>query len=322
MKPAKIRHVFLVILVLGIIPWAGCSTTQKLYQTVMPGDTYTELKKRVLLLPFTNQSDLGAEQVEEFTSRLITGLNKKGYFLIIRPSSPVPTSAKIRSPGYGILIDPEQAKWAEDMGMNVLLTVVVPPFEVQTEKKGIWPFRKFRRMLEMSMVVNALDVTNGTLLLTHLESRRIRLPEFDELEVDEFDLSFDEKQIRTRFTQSYKPSEIDQNKLDKAWSEIINDQASAITEALSEQPWSGRILSVDSQNILINAGQDVGLRQGTLFDVFSQGEAIVSATGRSFNLLGQKIGEIKVVETMNQQASAVPSQGGPFFPGQIIQSKD
>ncbi|MEJ2724570.1 MAG: hypothetical protein P8175_07990, partial [Deltaproteobacteria bacterium] len=299
-----------------------CSTTKDLYQTVMPGDTYTELKKRVLLLPFIDQADLGAQKVEDFTSRLVTLLDQKRYVLVVRPSGPVPTSTKIRSPGFGILIDPDQAKWAEDMGMNVLLTVVIPPFEVYNEKKGIWPFRKFRRRLEMSMVVNALDVTNGTLLLTHLESRRMRLPDFDEKKKDVFDLSFDEKQIRTRFTQSYKPSEIDRDKQDKAWSEIIKAQASAIADALKEVPWSGRILSVDSRNILINAGQDVGLKKGTLFDVFSQGEAIVSATGGTFNLLGQKAGEIKVVEAMNERASAVPSEGGPFLPGQIIQSKN
>jgi hypothetical protein len=319
MKPLKIRHIYLVILAFGLL---GCSTTKDLYHTVMPGDTYTELKKRVLLLPFTDQADLGPENVEHFTSGLITLLDKKGHFLIIRPEKPVPTSTKIRSPGYGILIDPKQAEWAEKMGMNVLLTVVIPPFEVQTERKGIWPFRKFRRMLEMSMVVNALDVTNGTLLLTHLESQRIKLPDPEELEVDEFDLSLDEKEIKTRFSQSYKPSEIDQKKLNKAWSEIIKEQASAINKALGKQPWSGRILSVDSQNIVINAGQDVGLKQGTLFDVFSQGETIVSATGRTFNLLGRKVGQIKVVETMAQQASAVPSEGGPFIAGQIIQSKD
>jgi hypothetical protein len=318
MKPLKIPHVFAVILLLGL---NGCSTTKDFYQSVMPGETYTQLKKRVLLLPFINQADLGPEKVEEFTSRLTTQLNKQDDFLIIRPKKPVPASSKIRSPGYGILIDPEQAQWAEAMGMNVLLTVVIPPFEVQTEKKGIWPFRKFRRMLEISMVVNALDVTNGTLLLTHLESRRIRLPDPDELVVDEFDLSLDEKEIRTRFSQSYEPSEIDPEKQGEAWSEIIKDQASAFTEALSRQPWSGRIVSVDSQNILINAGQDVGLTQGTLFDVFSEGETIVSATGRTFRLLGRKIGEIKVVETMTQRASAVPAEGGPFLPGQIIQSK-
>jgi hypothetical protein len=319
MKPLKIPHVFAVILLLGL---NGCSTTKDFYQSVMPGETYTQLKKRVLLLPFINQADLGPEKVEEFTSRLTTQLNKQDDFLIIRPKKPVPASSKIRSPGYGILIDPEQAQWAEAMGMNVLLTVVIPPFEVQTEKKGIWPFRRFRRMLEISMVVNALDVTNGTLLLTHLESRRIRLPDPDELVVDEFDLSLDEKEIRTRFSQSYEPSEIDPKKLGEAWTEIIKDHASAVTETLGKHPWSGRILSVESQSILINAGQDVGLTQGTLFEVFSQGETIVSATGRTFSLLGRKIGEIKVVETMTQRASAVPAEGGPFFPGQIIQSKN
>jgi hypothetical protein len=322
MKLVKTRYAFLVILLLGLISWGGCSTTKNLYQTVMPGDTYTELKKRVLLLPFIVQADLGPEKVEDFTSSLVTLLDQKRYVLIVRPSGPVPASTKIRSPGYGILIDPDQAQWAEDMGMNVLLTVVIPPFEVYNEKKGIWPFRKFRRTLEMSMVVNALDVTNGTLLLTHLESRRMKLPDFDEMKKDVFDLSFDEKQIRTRFTQSYKPSEIDRDKQDKAWSEIIKAQASAIADALKEVPWSGRIVSVDSQNILINAGQDVGLKKGTLFDVFSQGETIVSATGGAFNLLGQKAGEIQVVEAMNEQATAVPSEGGPFLPGQIIQSKD
>jgi hypothetical protein len=322
MKKGKIC--FLVVLLVGLIPWAGCSSTKSFYRGVMPGKTYTDLKKRVLFLPIMDQAALGEAKVAALTSQLITLLDEKGNFLIVSPTNPVPASAKIRSPGYGVVMDPDQAKWAEEKGMNVLMTTVISPLEVQRKKKGIWPFRKFRRELEISMVVNALDVTNDTLLLTHLESRKIKLPALDELEESdfEFDPEYYEKRMQTRHTQRFKPSEINKEEFDEAWVEIIKDQASTITDALNEYPWSGRILSVDSETVVINAGQDVGLTEGYAFEVFSKGEPIVSGTGRTFHLLGQKAGEIKVTKIMNQHAFAVATEGGSFIPGQIIRSKD
>ncbi|MGD2126728.1 MAG: hypothetical protein PVG99_11655 [Desulfobacteraceae bacterium] len=319
MKNDRIWRFFCLILALVLIPWAGCSTTQGIYNKVMP-EKNARLKKRVLVLPLMDQAGLGEAKVGQIASQLLTLLDQKAHLLLVRPTNPMPRSSKITSPGFGIVIDPDQARRAEEMGMNVLMTVVLSPFEVHTKRTGIWPFRKFRRELEISMVVNALDVTNGTLFLTHLESRRIRLPSLDELEDEDFEQDL-EKRLETRFSNLFDPSEIDRKKFDKAWSRIVEDQASAIKRALNEQPWSGKILSADSETIIVNAGKDIGLTEGDVFEVYGQGESILSVSGRSLYLMGPKVGEIKTVKVMDRHASAVPLETGHFFPGQIIREK-
>jgi hypothetical protein len=91
---------------------------------------------------------------------------------------------------------------------------------------------------------------------------------------------------------------------------------------LQDYPWRGKIMSVDGETLMINAGMDIGLSKGSMFQVFSKGEAIRSLDGKSYHLLGPKVGDIKTVNVMDSRASAVPVNGGPFSPGQIIAIED
>jgi hypothetical protein len=153
---------------------AGVSTTKKLYNKMSP-DT-SGLKKRLLVLPFWDQAGLEEEQLEQLTTEFLSLLNKDGVFLIERGKRPSTAPDRVRSPEFGIVTDPEQARRAEQMGMNVMLTAVFTPLETQRIKTGIWPFRKVKDETEIAMYVNAFDVINGTLLLTRLESAKVRTP--------------------------------------------------------------------------------------------------------------------------------------------------
>ena len=189
--------------------------------------------------------------------------------------------------------------------MNVVITVVISPFETRSKKTGIWPFRGTKTEFEVSMVVNALDVTNGTLFLTNLESERVRA------QVEGDFLVLEGKEPR-----------IDEAALDKALPKIVKAQASAIADALQDHPWSGRILSADKEGVMISAGHDIGLKPESVFEVFARGEPIQSASGRSLFLLGPKVGEIKTVEIMETYAAAVPLGEARFNAGQVIRIKD
>ena len=113
-----------------------------------------------------------------------------------------------------------------------------------------------------------------------------------------------------------------EEKFQDAMADMVKDQASAIMEVLKEEPWSGKILSADGKNLVINAGKDVGLITGSLFEVFGKGESIQSVNGRSYHLLGPKMGEIKAVRVMDDHASAVPWKGAGFKAGQTIRAKN
>ena len=324
MKRDFITRTLPVILLFFFLLGAGCSTVKSflntgtsavtsVYKKVRPAKP--GLKKKVLVLPFLNQAGLGKAKVEQITITLIDLLKENQYLLVHKAVEPIPTSVKIRSPKFGIVIDPDLAKKAEEMGMNALITVVLNPFEVHSKKSGIWPFRKIKRKLEISMVVNVLDITNGTLFLTNIESRRIKIPERD----FEEDLIIKEEEKREIEDDI---ASIGEEKFNKILTDILEDQASAITNTLDYQPWSGRVLSANQKNIIISAGKDVGLTAGSVFEVFGKGESISSASGRSLFLLGPKVGEIKTVRLMESYASAVPLTGGQFRAGQVIKMKN
>ena len=252
---------------------------------------------------------MGEAKTEEIKAKLVDLLNEDGHLLLYETSEPLPSTVKIRSPKFGIVIDPDLAKRAEEMGMNALITVVISPFEVHSKKTGIWPFRGTKHLFDVSMVVNALDITNGTLFLTNLESRKVKSQEHEE--VDDFLVIEEEGE-----------AEIDEEALNKAFTKILEAQASAIIDALKDQPWSGRILSADGNTIIISAGKDVGLTAESVFEVFGRGDSIRTASGRSLYLLGPKLGEIKTVKVMESHSSAVPLSGEQFRPGHVIKLKD
>ncbi len=320
MKSYIFTRLLFLILMFPLIQGLGCATTKsiyekvsdkakifkKVYRKVRPGNA--GLKKRVLVLPFLDQAGMGEAKLAEITATLVDLLNADGHLLLHEISEPLPSTVKIRSPKFGIVIDPDLAKRAEEMGMNALITVVISPFEVHSKKTGIWPFRGTKQEFEISMVVNALDITNGTLFLTNLESGKVKS---QEQEIDDFLVIEEEGE-----------AEIDEEALNKALAEILEAHASAIIDALKDQPWSGRILSADGKTIIISAGKDVGLTAESVFEVFGRGDSIRTASGRSLYLLGPKLGEIKTVKVMESHSSAVPLTGEQFRPGHVIKLKN
>jgi len=311
------RRITLIAL-LGLLLFTGaCGYSKSVYESVSESfsNSYDSvfsdtpvLKKRLLVLPFLDQAGLGPEKVEEFTEVFLSHLNEVGYYVIQRaPSAPSPRE-KSRVPEFGIIADPDQAKKAAEMGMNVMITAVLSPYDVKTRKKGIWPFRKVVAEVEVPMIVNAYDVVNGTLWLTNLESVKI------ETEVDEFDEFLDEKPDKLSY-------ELDPEELSKAWARILERQAAALNKKLRAQPWMGWILSVDSEGAVITAGKDVGLKEGAVFEVLGRAETIQSASGSPVALMGPRIAELKVTEIKQRHALTTPLADAQVQAGQIIRIK-
>ena len=292
---------------------SGCGTTKKVYTKIMPSKPL--LKKRVMVIPPLDQARLGAAKVQELMENFITLLQGDGNFLIHQPAKAIPASVKTRSSRYGIVLNPEMADRAKEMGMDVLITAIIHPYEVISEKKGIWPFRKVRRELEVSMSFNAVDLTTRTLLLNNLESIKLKIPKTS----DDLAVLRIEGQINEETDDPL--SLINEKEFQKAFSKIVKRQASVVAEGLNKDRWSGKILSVDGNSLMINAGSDVGLTTESVFVVFDKGKLIRSPDGRSYHLLGPKIGEIKPLKIMEKTASAVPLVGKGFKPGQVIEIK-
>ena len=239
----------------------------------------------------------------ELTAKLVELLKEGEHLLVYKGELPTPSRQRMRSLKFAVVIDPALIENADRMGMNVLVAGVLNPSEMTVSKWGWWPIQGIKRKIEVSLLLNAYDIIDGTLFLTHLETRKIK--------VSTDNPGWEEGNPK-----------IDETELEEELSDIIEDQASKIRDELEDQPWRGKIMSVDGETVVINAGTDMGVTNGSEFQVFSKGERIRSVSGKYFYLLGPKVGEIKTVEAMDSHTKAATVTGGPFKPGQIITIKD
>ncbi len=305
MRKNNISGLFSLILFIVLISISGCGTTGALIEKVNPKNIYTsirepkpELKKKVMIVPFLDYARMGSEEKNEITTDFVARLTESPYILVYNAPEEVSPPQGTSSPKLGIFINPGLIKIARDSGMNALVTGVLNSINISSERKGIWPFRKSVKAFELSLVVNVIETTGGTILLTNLEMEKITIP-LDEAEFQE------EKEIITHVLVKALPS-------------MLKRQAETVTRALLTKTWTGKILAVTNDAIKINAGEEVGLKPGHRFEVFGLGKPIKSKSGLPYRLLGEKVGEIEASTVMEDFSMAKPLAEGNFHPGQVI----
>lgn len=286
----------------------GCSGTASLMRKALPQSWADKilserpnLKKRVMVFPLVDQAGLGRDMAQQYDQQFYRLLKGCPRLLVSEPPDGMFSSLPMESPQYGVVTNSRLVDFAQSLGMNNLIIGVLNPPETCIRKTGIWPFDDWKKIYTISMAVNVVDTASKTLLMSHLESKEtaIALEEAEEMDEKAF---MDEV-----FAESYP--------------EIIRKQVETVSRELRRQPWTGTTLAVEDDVIMINAGREVGLEPGKLFEVFALGESILSESGRSIYLFGEKIGMIKVNSVMEAHALAKPLTGGPFKPKQFVRFK-
>ena len=292
MRPTLI----LLLLIQGI----GCGTIGSLYHTVMPRDE-DKIKKRVWVVPFLDQASVGEKITAQTAADLEGLLEKTGRFLVIKGMKTTPSSHIVLTPESVFMVNPALIKSADEMGIDIMIVGALSPFETNSRREGIWPFRKTKQKVDISLLVNAVDVIDGSSFLSHLESV--------------------ESEASSSGEGEERKSTLKRTTLNEALSEIIENQAEKIAKELRAHPWRSRVTSVDAEGLLVDGGRDIGLENGSVFEVYGIGGSIRSLDGRNLPLLGNKVGEIEVVKVLDASVEATPFTGGPFEVGQVIQLK-
>jgi hypothetical protein len=179
------------------------------------------------------------------------------------------------------------------------------PIETNSVKSGIWPMRRKARRFTVSMHIDIVDVNRGIVVLSK--------------EIAGNTTVSDEEAQKEREKSS--DVETKQRVLKECLSDILKEAAMAATLSLNREVWTGTVVSKHKERIIINAGRDVGLSPGVVFEVFDKGECITSFTGQTYQLLGPKVGEIKIVGIKPRHSAAEPISGGDFKPGQLVRVK-
>lgn len=299
MRRLYFEALLLMALSLVLITTSGCGMMRSLISPVIPKGP--ELKKRVMVFPLVDQAGLGAERAEELDRGFWEFLKRSPDLLLYSPPDGMFSSLAMTSRLFGVATSSRLIDIAEGLGMNALIIGVMNPIEVTTRKSGIWPFRSYKKFYEISMGVNVVDITTKTFSMTRIES-------------EEFSASLED-------AEKQGDKEIIDQALKEALPEILEGQASAVEDELAKVPWTGKILAVEDNTIMIDAGKKVGVRPGQYFEVLSKGKSIPSGSGRTIRLLGERMGEIKVDSVMGKHSLAVPVKGGKFSAGQVVRFK-
>jgi len=207
-----------------------------------------ELKKRTLIAPLIDQEGIGKSMKSWITATAVSYTGKNGHLIISKESADASYPKNFNFPHYAAVLDPDMVEKAEKMGMDVLISVILNPFDVTVKKRGIWPFRRYKMDVEISMSMTVLDIVSGTVLLCNEESEGFRKPGSVE----------EDQELK------WKP---DSRLFFKFASNILEEQAAEAIDILMHRPWTGKIESVNGNSIVINGGNDIGIAPGCIFEV-------------------------------------------------------
>ena len=297
----KRLYILLTTIVLfPVLLSVGCQTTVSLISRLLPDNDWP--KKRVMVMPATDLTGIPlGELIDTVSKELSKSLTKTGFFNVYHQNKT--KEFLLFKPGEPI--DPELIREAKEMGMNAIIFETINPIEINPVKSGIWPFRKRARRFTVSMNIDIVDVSRGTMILNKEITENITLSDKETTEEKEKLINAETKRA-----------------LNECLPDILKKAAIAASLSLNQEVWAGRIVSVDKKRIIINAGLDAGLRPGIVFEVFGEGECITSFKGQTYHLPGPKVGEIEIVSIKPRHSSAEPIKEGDFKPGQIIRVKD
>lgn len=116
----------------------------------------------------------------------------------------------------------------------------------------------------------------------------------------------------------------DSTPLGKATTEAIDEAVDKIVKDMANQPWSASVADWDTgaQEVTINAGDELGVKEGDAFDIYRVTKVIKDPdTGEILGKKTAKIGSIKIKSVDKKFSVATPIDGKDFQVGDIVKEQ-
>lgn len=306
------RVVGILFLLLCLVSITGCSTvasieksTKRMVRDFRAPDS--NLKKRVGILLFENKMTLANKDVEKKFIRDLseTIASSCPNILLEKPgdSSYPDDLARVPRTKSGWIDNLALAKTGRQLGLNAIVTGALITITPNKRKKGIWWLKDTHYFVQVRIAAEVYDTETGAKLLDESFVH--------EIEVDEMDLE-----------SIHADREMNSLIVDEAFGTIADKMGENICNAIVFQPWKGFIASIDSDKIILNFGENIGLKIGDLFNVFDSSSIFEGMEGQRFFKPGFKTGEIKITAVYPDTAEAILVSGHDIGPGFCVQPKE
>lgn len=278
---------------------SGCSTISSLIPSISDGDWP---KKRIMVMSVNNLSNLSLDESTDVSNDLARGLRNTGFFTIHQQDEPK---------GYSIFESETKGnldflKQFSDMAMNAIIFTRLYPIDQTDVRSGIWPLRKKSKKFTAILNITIFDVYRKTVILNKDVIESIKIPFKDLKATNENILDIENKKLALR----------------QCLPDMLKRSVKAIYQALNDEIWEGKIISVDTETITINAGRDAGLKKGLVLVVLEDGELITTYKEKIYPLVGREVGKIRIAELKQRTSIAKPLTKGNFKAGQIIRVQE
>ena len=171
------------------------------------------------------------------------------------------------------------------LGLNAVVTGSLDDIGLLDELRGmVW--KDTHHLIQILVSVEVYGTETGAKILDQSFSRKVEIEELD------YELMQSEGKMML-------PD------LNETLSDLIKEMGETICWAVEDQHWSGFIIAVDGDKIILSAGSRAGLEPGDDFEVFDTSRIIEGLNGQRFFYHGQKTGEIRIVEVEPNKARAV-----------------
>ena len=280
-KPSDILRLLICLALVSVLALAsGCGFSTLASDTAKyVGETFSSkgdsLRKRMVALPFTSGVEGLKPKADEIYGQLVAKLGEMDNIHLVDPSRLTDAEAMVPKE----ITDPEErlVLAARKLGLNVVLRAQITDLSVTHRLTGIYGMRENTPFLNLELDMALVDVISGA---------------FFDVGSIKSNLEIDEVKAQA-VAMGAKP---DPKKVDELVKELTEPSMEWVEEKLEDHKWSGLVLAVEGNRLLLTVARDTGLNQGDLLAVQALGEKIKSGSGRMVYLPGKLIGKVRLME--------------------------
>ena len=264
-------------------------------------DKYRGPKRRIAVVEFDNKTPYGQRELgNSATDIIVTELQKTGQFILVEREKVQRILDEQRFQASDLVEPATVAKVGRLLGVNAIVTGAVTQFGQREEGVEAIVYQRRSQIAECTVDIRIVDVETGEILVA--DSGR-----------------GEAKQTVEGVMGLGGRSSYDTTLAGEALRASIFKFSKNIVERMGTVPWTARVAAVDSGRIYIDAGKATGLPIGSELEVMRPGKQIISpTTGKVIGETSNKVGRVKIIEYMGDDAAVAQTLDGDVAAKDIV----
>ncbi|MDD2390529.1 MAG: hypothetical protein PHP23_12465 [Desulfobacterales bacterium] len=290
--------IVLSVVIAFVFSAAGCTTVSNLKKTgkkIVQDIRFKDpsLVKKIGIVRIVNRSAYQGQGIEKRLQDELVQKLKSQYAYAMYVTS--------EHPGSGVLLEglPVNNTGGTDnlklvtagraSGFNAIVNAAITDISQNNETHGWFWFKSDRRLIRMTVSLEVYSMLTGAKLLDESLVCETELEEAVALEEGALIRNLPE--------------------LTATVSQMAFDSAERICDIISSDPWTGYVISVAGDKLVISSGKQTGLLPGDLLEVYDGSQVAEGVGAQRFFMPGKKLGQLRITRVFEDRAEAELASG-------------